>query len=422
MVAAPLSLRRRAFWSFADQALSSLTNAGLSVVVARSVGQSSFGAFSLAVVTFSFVIGIGRAVICDVFVIQFSDVPATTRREAARRATGAAVVLGAGAGSVCVLAAVLVPDGQTRSALLALAVALPGLLLQDCFRFVFFAAGRPAAAALNDLVWAVVQFGLIGLLLAAGQNSIFLITLAWGVAALAASTVACRQARIVPAAQFARAWLVTNRQFSVRMGVDYVLNMGAVNLATYVIGGIVGLVGVGALRAAQVLLGPLQLVSSGVAAFVLPVFSTAAGTGRSLLRPAALVSAAATAVAAVWVGLLLLAPAWVGRQLLGESWAGARSVLLGSGLVMIAVAATIGPGLALRALRRPDLLLRVTAVQSPLILALGAGGAYWGAAVGAAYGFAGAQVVGAATLWVLFLRADGAARSFAVADRGGAVA
>ena len=65
-----------------------------------------------------------------------------------------------------------------------------------------------------------------------------------------------------------------------------------------------------------------------------------------------------------------------------------------------------------RALRRPDLLLRVTALQSPFILGLGVAGAFWRGAPGAAEGFALAQSVGAVTIWVLFLRADGRPRDF----------
>jgi O-antigen/teichoic acid export membrane protein len=405
------ALRARAFWSFADQALSSATNAGLSIVVARSVGPGSFGAFSLALVTFSFVIGVGRAVVADVFVIRFSGAEASVAAEAARRATGGAVVLGVLGGVFCGVAGLLVPDGQTRAALLALGLALPGLLVQDCFRFVFFAAGRPDAATVNDLVWAVVQFTLIGLLIGTGRDSIFWITLAWGFAALVAAGLACRQAGVRPAPGLAGGWLADNRGLNVRMGLDYVVNMGAFNLATYLVGAIVGLLGVGALRAAQVLLGPLQLVSSGAAAFVLPVFSARAGTGRSLLRPATAVSAGVTAVAGLWVGALLLVPAAWGRAVLGGSWAGARSVLLASGLTMIVIALTTGPSLALRALRRADLLLRVTLVQSPLLLLLGAGGAWIGGVTGAATGFALAQSVGAVAIWTLLLRADTSPRS-----------
>src|SRR4051812_2323833 len=63
---------RRALWTFADQALSSLTNFALTIVIARAVGADSFAAFALALLTFSFVIGLSRAMIGDPYVIRFS--------------------------------------------------------------------------------------------------------------------------------------------------------------------------------------------------------------------------------------------------------------------------------------------------------------------------------------------------------------
>src|SRR5688500_2835164 len=83
------SLGGRAAWTLVDQAVSSLTHAVLALVVARTVGVADFGAFSIALFTFGFVIGIGRAVVCDPFVIHYSDVAAGHRRQAAREASGA---------------------------------------------------------------------------------------------------------------------------------------------------------------------------------------------------------------------------------------------------------------------------------------------------------------------------------------------
>ena len=40
---------------------------------------------------------------------------------------------------------------------LALGVGLPGLMLQDSYRFAFFAAGKGGLAFVNDTVWGVLQ-------------------------------------------------------------------------------------------------------------------------------------------------------------------------------------------------------------------------------------------------------------------------
>jgi O-antigen/teichoic acid export membrane protein len=403
------ALGGRAVWTLVDQAVSSLTNAALALVVARSVGGADFGAFSVALFTFGFVIGTGRAVICDPFVIHHADVAAHVRRRAARDASGAAVAYGVVTGLACAGIGLLV-QGHAGEALVALGLSLPGLLVQDCWRYVFFAAGRAKSAAINDLVWAAVQFAAIGALLAGGRNSVFLLTLAWGGAALVAAVAGALQAGVVPAPGATLRWLHATRELNVRLGLDYVVNMGAVNLAIYLIGAIAGLLAIGSIRAAQVLLGPLQLLSFGVSAFALPLLTTVVGAGRRLLRAAVLFSGGITLVSAAWVGILLLMPPALGEALLGDSWAGAFSVLLPIGVVMLASGATIGPRVGLKALRRADLLLKVTVLHAPFILGLGVAGAALGGARGAAIGCAGAELVGTLLIWTVFVRVDGGHR------------
>lgn len=402
------TLRRRAAWTLADQALSSLTNAGLAVVVARSVTETAFGAFSIALLTFSFVIGIAHATVSEPLVIRFSAAGGAALTTAVRHAAGAALVVGVLAALACAGAGLALPDPDARVALLALAVTLPGLLVQDTWRYGFFAAGRPAAATLNDLVWTVVQFTLVGLLISSGHDSVLLITLAWGGAALVAGLVGCLQMRALPQPTATRSWFRAHRDLSSRLGTDYVLNMGAVNLATYLVGALVGLAGVGGMRAAQVLLGPLQLLFSGLSSFTLPLFSGRVAAGRRLLGPALATAGAAGGVTLVWVTVLLLLPLEAGEQLLGESWRGAREVLPALGLVSGAVAVAMGSAISLKALGRADLLLRVTLVQAPLLVGLGTAGALTDGARGAATGFAAAQVVGAALSWAAFRRAEAA--------------
>jgi len=404
------TLRGRAAWTLVDQAVSSLTKAVLALVVARSVGGADFGAFSIALFTFGFVIGIGRAVVCDPFVIHYSDAEGPRRRQAAREASGASAVYGVATGVLCAAVGAVV-QGHAGMALLALGLSLPGLLVQDCWRYAFFAAGRARSAAVNDLVWAVVQFALIGVLLATGQRSVFLLTLAWGGAALVAAVVGSLQAGILPAPAATFRWLRATRELNVRLGLDYIVNMGAVNASIYLIGAVAGLVAVGAIRAAQVLLGPLQLLFFGLSAFALPLLSTIARAGDRLLRLAVLLSGAITVVSLVWVGALLLLPRRVGEALLGESWDGAWSVHLPIGVVMVAIGSTTGPRVGLKALRRADLLLRVTVTQAPFILVLGVAGALVDGARGAAMGYAAADIVGTTLIWAAFLRADAAGRA-----------
>ena len=86
-------------------------------------------------------------------------------------------------------------------------------------------------------------------------------------------------------------------------------------------------------------------------------------------------------------------------------------MLLPIGVVMVAIGSTTGPRVGLKALRRADLLLRVTVTQAPFILVLGVAGALVDGARGAAMGYAAADIVGTTLIWAAFLRADAAGRA-----------
>ena len=63
--AVPRRVAQRFGWGLADQAMSSLSNAAMSFYVARELGASRFGAFSLAYVTYSFMLTASRGLATD---------------------------------------------------------------------------------------------------------------------------------------------------------------------------------------------------------------------------------------------------------------------------------------------------------------------------------------------------------------------
>ena len=79
---------------------------------------------------------------------------------------------------------------------------LPGLLLQDTWRFSFFASGQGGKAFVNDITWALA---LVPLLYLASQDaSVTRFVLAWGGAAAFAALVSGLQAGIRPRVSRAR--------------------------------------------------------------------------------------------------------------------------------------------------------------------------------------------------------------------------
>ena len=100
----PRQAGRRLSWGVADQAVSSLTNFAVSIYVARTLGAVQFGAFSLAYVTYSFVLNASRGVATEPLMVRFSGTDLPTWRRAVASCSGTAAVTGLAAGA-CVLAA-----------------------------------------------------------------------------------------------------------------------------------------------------------------------------------------------------------------------------------------------------------------------------------------------------------------------------
>src|SRR5689334_14067668 len=130
----------RLSWGLADQAASSVSNFAVGIYVARSLGVTAFGIFSLVWVTYGVVLNVSRGLATDPLMVRFSGVPQDSWRAAASRATGTALGTGVVAGAGTVLIGIAI-GGPVGYAFLALGAVLPALLLQDAWRFAFFAAG-----------------------------------------------------------------------------------------------------------------------------------------------------------------------------------------------------------------------------------------------------------------------------------------
>lgn len=395
---------RRAAWTLVGQVASSATSAALAVLLARSVDAEGFGAFGIAFAVFTLVIGMTRAVVTTPLLVHHSAAPAASQAGPARQCAGASLAVGLAAGSLCLAAAAVVP-GELRVALAVLGLSLPGVLVQDAWRQALFTAARPRDAALNDLVWAAVQAALSALVLSSGAASTATLMATWGAGALVGALLGARQLGGRPLLSGALPWARRHGPTGARLGAEYALVMGAHTLVTLALGAVAGLGATGAVRGAQTLLGPLQVLVFAAGSFVVPSLARRrASHGRAGLTTLAVKTSLTTGGLAVAVvgALLLLPDAW-GRALLGDSWAGASRVLLPLGLLAVAVGASQGAVLSLK-LARADLLLRAATAFAPLVLVGGLVGAVVAGAVGAAWATAGAQVLHTALVWFVVVR------------------
>jgi O-antigen/teichoic acid export membrane protein len=399
----PRKMIRRLSWGIADQGMSSLTNFAVGIYVVRALGATQFGAFSLAYVTYSFVLNASRGLGTDPLMVRFSAVDRQTWRRVVPDCTGTALLVGVLA-SACILVATPLLHGATRAAFLALALTLPGLMLQDSWRYSFFALGRGSQAFLSDTVWAVVLIPALILLRHAGHANVFWFTLAWGVGATVGGSIGPLQARIMPRITGARRWLSRHSDLGVRYMAEGVSSAASGQLRSYGIAFMLGLAPLGYVQAANTLSGPVSILYLGMALVTIPEAARVLRRSpKHLPLFCVLVSGGLAAGALGWGALLLIAvPRGFGALLIGSVWHKTYPLILPQTLYLIGQGLAGGAGTGMHALGSARRSLRAVVTGSILLLALSLAGAAIGGATGALEGTAAAAWLAAGVAWWQF--------------------
>ncbi|HEY0695328.1 MAG TPA: hypothetical protein VGD71_40620 [Kribbella sp.] len=389
---------RRLTWGLADQAVTSLVSFVVGIFVARSLGAVEFGAFSLAWVTYGLAVNISRGLATDPLAVRFSGVPRSSWRTAVASSSGMAIAVGLATGAICV-AVGLALGGRPGAAFVALGFVLPGLMLQDSWRFAFFSSGQGGKAFLSDITWAVALAPL--LVLASHHPSVTRFVLAWGTAGAFAGLVSGLQAGIMPRLFRAREWFTQHRDLGLRYLAENLSISGAYQFRMYGLGAFAGIAAVGTVRGAEILLGPFFMVLSGVGLVAVPEAARVLRRSLRALPIFCLLLGGAQAAAALTWGLALLIglpDAW-GHALLGEVWVSASALLLPATLSVMSASFSTGATAGLRALGVARRSLRAQLYASAAYLVGGVSGGALGGAVGSAWGAASATFVGAIVWW-----------------------
>ncbi len=393
-------IARRLSWGLADQAMSSLTNFAMTIYVARVLGAVSFGAFSLAYVTYSFALNASRGLATDPLMVRFSGprTPAWRRAVASSSATALAVGFASG---VVVLVTTGVLTGTTRAAFLALGLVLPGLLLQDSWRYAFFAVGRGSQAFLNDCTWALAMVpGLIYVRMS-GHASVSAFILVWGAGAAVAAGVGPLQARVLPRPSSIPRWLARTRELGPRYLAENTCNSGASQLRSYGVGILAGLAAVGYVQAVSTLMGPFLVVFMGMSLVTIPEANRVLRRSPRRLPMFCLTVGTGLAVAALaWGAFLLVAlPRGAGDLLLGGLWRPTYELVLPMTASVMGACLIAGATAGLHALAAARRSLRAMVWSAAVYLACGLAGAVADGALGAICGATVATWAGAVVWW-----------------------
>jgi O-antigen/teichoic acid export membrane protein len=392
---------RRLGWGIADQVVSSLTNFAVSIYVVHTLGAVQFGAFSLAYVTYGFALNASRGLATDPLMVRFSGTDVAAWRRAVATCTGTAALVGLATGA-CALVAASVLSNTAGRAFLALGLTLPGLLMQDSWRYSFFALGHGGQAFLNDTVWAVTLLPALILLRATGHGDVFWFVLAWGLSATVAAGVGPLQARVVPRLAGAWVWISQHRDLGPRYLAEGTSNSAATQLRTYGIGLALGLASIGYVQAAGTLMGPMTILFLGMALVTLPEAARILRRSpQHLLWFCVLVSVGLAAAAFAWgVVLLIAVPRGLGAWLLGAVWRPTYPLVLPQILYVTGQAAATGTGVGLHALGAARRSLRVAVITSVITVVCALAGAVTDGAMGAVSGMAASAWVSVIFYWL----------------------
>jgi len=395
-----LEAGRRLGWGVADQAVSSLTNFAVTIYIARSLGARELGAFSLAYVTYSFALNASRGLATDPLLTRFSGADLPIWRRAVGSCTAAASVVGVVVGA-CVTVAAAFIHGTASAAFLALGLTLPGLLLQDSWRFSFFALGRGKLALLNDSIWAVTLFPALYILRRTGHATVFWFVLAWGATAAIAAAVGVYQAKVIPRLAGAPEWVSQHRDLGPRYLIEGTTNSVANQIRSYGIGLLVGLAALGYVQAASTLMGPFMVIFFGLGLVTVPEAARALQRSERHLKLFCLLISSATAVAGLaWGVLLLLAlPRGFGSWLLGSIWRPTYPLVLPFTISILGGCGSGGASAGLHALGAARRSLRAMVMGCVLYVLFCLAGAVVGGAVGTVEGAAVGAWLGALLYW-----------------------
>lgn len=400
-------------WGVADQGMSSLKNFVLGVFVATSLGAQSLGALGLAMVTYAIVLQGTRGLATDPLMVRFSGESEGQRRPAIGAASAVALSVGTVAGGACILAGFVLMtgiSGEGGIAFVALGLGLPGLALQDGWRYAFFCAGEGGKAFLNDLVWTVLLLVLLPVGAPLGLDGVGWALVAFGGSATLAACFGAWQAHVLPDPRKVVDWLRDHRDLGPRfLGENITLGVGDQVIA-FVVALLNGLAAVGAIRGAQMLIGPVASLLMGIAQVAVPETVRALERGRAALqRLCALISVGLAGVSLAWgVVVMTIFPFGIGEMLLGSVWSSTYVLVPAVVITVTAGCLHVGPSAGLRALGRADLTLRSQLAVTGLYAGFGTAGTIaWGAA-GMVWGTALAACLGAVVWWRRLVHANAA--------------
>jgi O-antigen/teichoic acid export membrane protein len=378
-------------WPGMAQAANALSNLLLTVSVARVSSAGSFGGFALSYGIFAFVLSICQALVAETLLVTNTRSNDDEAKKAIGAAAGVSALIGAASGSALLIAGLWWQPGNSHAAVW-LGLVMPFVLVQDTLRQAMIGRRRARPAALNDATWLVMQLLLLVTFSLGAPLTDAKAFMAWGAPAVGVAILACVQTRAMPHVTRGIRWLRQYVSLATSYAGESLVVAGSAQATLFVVGLFGGLPGVGALRAAQTIFGPLSVAF----VWLRTVGLTEAGRSpdkRRVFRYISMISIAGGTIGSVATVAFIAMPNHVGSWLFGSTWPAAMALLLPIGIQKAAIGVSTGSFVGLRVSRqlRTSFLARASFGIAQLLG--GSLGAFRGGAAGCAWGLASASAL-----------------------------
>jgi O-antigen/teichoic acid export membrane protein len=388
-----------------DQGASSLSNFGLSILVAHKSSAREFGIFALVTTTYVLAQGLVRSVSSDCLLTRSGE--SDELRGRLERTGYLFAIL-----SACVLSVVVVPIGIAIGGtfdipFLIFAASFPFLAMQDYARFIGIGRHDPGYAVKLDVAWIVLYAAAV-----IGLHADNLMTLPWLFGAWTASG-AVVGLYTMPAflslrhiADDVRYWIRSEWNVGVQFAGQFVVRTFGVYGVVYLLVLVISLGAIGLVKNLQLAGAPLFVLFTGVQSALVAIISRKLRQDlRQTFRFLHITAAVMTLTMAVWAVLVYATPPHDVAKVLGHIWIQARpyALWMGAGAAFSVTASAYLVGL--RAMRSAKDLLRLSIIMAPFQVIVPLIGAQLDGIRGLAVGTAIGGIVLAVTSWRYMVRA-----------------
>ena len=252
----------RAGYAFADSAVQSASNFAVGLVAVRLLNSEALGAYATAFAVLFFLTGLVRAATGEVLVFT----PPSSESDNNDRLRGAVSTSSAAAliATVVMLAVALVlhrsPVGGTLAIVALVSV---GVFAQDAFRFGAFSVRNPRRALTLDLVVFVGQLVMMALVAWTRPGQPWVILLAGSTPAFVQGVWLMLNLKGIRW-PLVRDWVSEHHHLVRPFMGEFLITSGVATLLPAFVSPIIGLAGVGQIRAGQMLLGPINVITGGI--------------------------------------------------------------------------------------------------------------------------------------------------------------